>query len=724
MKHIVIKKVKNYFLEQDWSFIVGYFRMCKKGILVFSLIIFSLSIRGQESMPAAIEGDTLKEVVVTAFNATRRLLSTPGSLTLISKAQIESENPLTVVPLLQQASGVFAHSGTLSTSRITIRGIGAREPYSTGKIRAYFNNIPLTNGSGTSIVEHIDPSIIERLEIIKGPATSVYGAGLGGTINIVSRQPSLRPSGITSTTQVGSYGLLRNSLLLDGSREDISGSLVYSRTSMDGYRQNSEYRRDALTGIGQYIVDQKTKATALLYYSGMKGYIPSSVDSLTFMNDPRAAAASWGNAKGFEDSRKWLAGISGTHAFTTDWQLDLSLFSTLNNEMERRPWDFLYEDRTSAGTRIQASWSPAKGLMYWKISGGAELFFEDFRYRSYENQGLDRGQGQILSSHREGIWFLNFFAQADLNYDRWNLSAGLNANTNRVNYHDLKKADETDRSAIYRYGTILSPRLSANFRYNNYHAAFVTISHGFSPPSIAETLTPDGFVNLDILPEKSWNFEAGFRGSILAHQLFYDLSLYRMIISDLLVAERVGPDAWVGKNAGSSLHQGVEAELNGKLFYTASQKERWFSIREIFWRMAYSMNHFRFTDYVDEGVDYSGKEIPGVPPNFLNAGLSLVLSGGLYAKADINLSGRMPMNDANTHYSQAYQLIDLSLGYQKNSEKWDLDLYATVKNLTNQHYASMILVNAPAFGNASPRYYYPGLPIHYAFGLRLGYKKL
>jgi iron complex outermembrane recepter protein len=60
-------------------------------------------------------------------------------------------------------------------------------PYATGKIRAYFNHIPLTNGSGISIVEHIDPAVIERIELTKGPASSVYGAGLGGTINITAR---------------------------------------------------------------------------------------------------------------------------------------------------------------------------------------------------------------------------------------------------------------------------------------------------------------------------------------------------------------------------------------------------------------------------------------------------------------------------------------------------------------------------------------------------------
>jgi iron complex outermembrane recepter protein len=707
--------------QQAWLFVVVYFSMCKKNIFFFLILLFPYLLKGQEPEPVVPEEQTLDEVVVTAFNVSRRLLSTPGSLSLIGPEQIEASRPSTVLPLLNQASGVFAHAGTLSTSRITIRGIGAREPYATGKIRAYFNNIPLTNGSGTSIVEHIDPSIIERIEIIKGPATSAYGAGLGGTINITARQPSQRANGITNSFQAGSFGLFRNSLMLDGSRKNKAGSLVYSRTTMDGYRQNSQYRRDALTGTGQFNMGNKTRGTALLYYSDMKGFIPSSIDSLAFMNTPRAAAQNWLNARGYEDTQKLLAGVSGTHQINAELLIDISLFTTLHYEMERRPWDFLYEDRESGGTRTKLTWLQQAGMVQWRIMGGAELFFEDFRYKTYENQGGAGEQGNIISNNREGIRFFNFFAQTDLDYDRLNLSAGINANTNRINYRDIQQIDGIDRSAIYNYGLILSPRLSANYRLSNYHAVFATISHGFSPPSISETLTPEGFVNLDILPEKSWSYETGFRGGIFGNRLFYDLSLFRMHVWDLLVAERVGPDAWVGKNAGRSLHQGLEAELSGKIFQSTTSAGRWHSLKEIGWRSAYSFNNFRFTDYMDREIDYSGMKIPGVPDHMLNAGITLSLTGGFYTTTEFNLVGKMPMNDLNNRFTRAYHLLNGRLGYKKDLGKWSLDVYGAVNNITDQQYASMVLVNAPSFGNALPRYFYPGLPVNFSFGLKLAY---
>ncbi len=707
--------------QQEGVLVVVYLSMCKKSIFFFLILLFPFLLKGQEPEPVVSEEQTLDEVVVTAFNVSRRLLSTPGSLSLIGPEQIEASRPATVLPLLNQASGVFAHAGTLSTSRITIRGIGAREPYATGKIRAYFNSIPLTNGSGISIVEHIDPSVIERIEIIKGPATSAYGAGLGGTILITAREPSQRGSGITNSFQAGSFGLLRNSLMLDGSREGMAGSLVYSRTNMDGYRQNSQYRRDALTGLGQFSLGNKTRGTALLYYSDMKGFIPSSIDSLSFVNNPRAAAQNWLNARGYEDTQKLLAGVSATHQLNAELLLDISLFTTLHYEKERRPWDFLYEDRESAGTRMKLNWFRQTGMAQWRIMGGAELFFENFRYKTYQNAGGAGEQGAIISNNREGIRFFNFFAQADLDYESLNLSAGINANTNRINYRDIQQIGGIDRSDVYNYGLILSPRLSANYRLGNYHAVFATFSHGFSPPALSETLTPEGFVNLDILPEKSWSYEAGFRGGIFGNKLFYDLGVYRMQVKDLLVAERTGPDAWVGKNAGRSVHQGVEAELSGKLFQNAASAGKWLSTKEISWRASYSYNHYRFSDYVDRDVDYSGKSIPGVPEHLLNAGLQFVFSGGLYVHTILTTTGRMPMNDLNTRFANGYHVLDARIGYKKNVGRWNLDAFGAVNNLTNQHYASMILVNAPSYGSTPPRYYYPGLPVNFSFGLRLGF---
>ncbi len=705
--------------------LVCYFCGMQKIALNILLLVFAASVaHGQEveEREPVHEEYQLEEIEVTAFNVSRRLLAMPGSLSMIGPEQISRERTATVMPLLNQASGVFAQSGTLSTSRITIRGIGSRVPYATGKIRAYFNNIPLTNGSGITIMEVIDPSVIERIEIIKGPATSAYGAGLGGTINITSRQPFLKPAGVSNSIQLGSYGLLNNSIMVDLGSRNLASSMVYNRSQSDGFRQNSNYRRDAFTSVTQFRRGERTQGTLLVYLSDMKGYIPSSIDSLTFMDNPRAAAQNWLKTRGFNKTTALLTGISGTHDFTGGFTMDVSVFSTIHDEMERRPFDFLYEDRRSAGTRLKGTWVFLSGLTQWQMVAGSEFFFEDFRYKNYENIDAAGKQGEIISRNNEKIRYNNIFLQADADMKKLNLSAGLNANTNRIKYTNQIHMGGIDRSGIYNYGLILSPRFSANYRYHPAHAVFATISHGFSPPSLSETLTTDGFINPEILPEKSWNFETGLRGSFRNHLIFYDLSVYRMHVSDLLVAERVGEDAWVGRNAGSSVHQGVEFELQGTLFAAASRRNSFWQLGRSTLRSALSINHYRFSDFIDNGIDHSGNAIPGVPPLYWNVDLIGKLSGGLYADMGLAYAAGMPMNDANTRYSDPYIVARATAGFQKQFRKWDIDSFIRANNLFNTHYASMVLVNAPSFGNALPRYYYPGHPLSFSFGIRIGYQ--
>jgi iron complex outermembrane recepter protein len=682
----------------------------------------------------------LPEVMVSAFNVYRRLLDVPGSVSMIPGDRIEQENPVTVLPLFNQASGVFAHAGTFNTSRITIRGIGARVPYATGKIRAYFNQIPLTNGSGVSILEHIDPSVIERMEITKGPASSAYGAGLGGTVNITARQPAARQPGIGVGTEAGSFGLMRNSLVADMGRERLASSLVYSRTRSDGFRENNRYSRDALTSVTSLDLGDRTSFTALLAWSDMKGEIPSSIDSLTFYTSPVSAAQNWLRTRGYEDTRKLLAGVSGRHWFYDHLALDFSLFSTLHHEKEMRPFDVLYEDRNSAGGRLKASHYIRADRALLEIMGGGELFLEDFHYHTHENIGGEGLQGMQISENREGIRAFNLFLQTDMEAGRLNLSGGLNLHSTRIDYRDLFRIGGVDRSAVYRYGAIFSPRISANFRYRPFQSVFITISHGFSPPSLSETLTPEGFVNMDIRPERSWNAEAGLRGNLWNHRVFYDLNAYSMRVRDLLVAERVGEDAWVGRNAGASIHHGLEME--GEVIIL--QKQNWSGGRSpqppdsyehgsgkagvwgepvrISLRPVLTISDFRFTDFIDMDADHSGNRLPGIP--FFTGQLSVHagLRGGMYVSGNIRHVGEMPMNDANSRYSEPYTLLGVIVGYRRVVGRWSMHIYLKSENLSDTHHASMILVNAPAFGNTPPRHYYPGLPRNHAGGVQLQYR--
>src|SRR6056297_3165886 len=129
----------------------------------------------------ALSGE-IDEITVTAFRTPYNIYNTPAPVNLITPRQLEIGDAFTPVEALNLVPGVLMHHGTLNTNRLTIRGIGSRTPYATNKIKAYFGEIPLTSGDGETTLEDLENTSISRIEIIKGPSSSLFGAGLGGVI--------------------------------------------------------------------------------------------------------------------------------------------------------------------------------------------------------------------------------------------------------------------------------------------------------------------------------------------------------------------------------------------------------------------------------------------------------------------------------------------------------------------------------------------------------------
>ncbi|MFP4289055.1 MAG: TonB-dependent receptor family protein [Bacteroidales bacterium] len=680
-----------------------------------------------DRMPGVFLQDTnvvsLDEVVVRAFNRTDRILEVPGSLSHIGSLQIDRIKPETdLMPILDYVPGVFAHVGATNTSRVSIRGIGARVPYSTGKIRGYFNNIPLTNTSGDTFLQDIDPSILQSIDVVKGPATSAYGAGLGGTITMQTRQPRLRQTGFRNTSEAGSFDFFKNSLILDLVSGDNATSLSYTHMQSDGYRDNNRFNRDAVTSVSQFNAFNDVDITALLSYTRLKSFIPSSIDSITFVDDPTSAAANWMKTEGYEDSDRFLGGITGSKIFSEKLSGDITLFSVWNQEKEMRPFDVYYQERFTAGTRLKAKYALLQGSFSMDVSAGGEYLFEQYQYSNFENIDGEGVQGERISDNREEVFTGNTFMQVDGQWNRLRYSAGINANFTSINYTDLFHEGPLNKSGLYDYGNIISPRISTNYVYVDDHSLFATISHGFAPPSLSETLTPDGFINPDIRPEKSWNYEAGLRGSFDGGNLFYDVSIYQMNVQDLLVAQRIGGDAWIGRNAGNSRHRGLEAELHWIMIQRTNALL--FQLNELSFRSNYTLNDFIFTEFNDFGNDRAGNIIPGIPQQVIHISVYSETGLGLYFMPSLRYVDEMAMNDANTLFSQPYTLLNVMAGYKTTlgNGRWDMDLFFKANNLFDQKYASMILVNAPSFGNSLPRYYYPGLPLHFFMGLKIGFR--
>jgi iron complex outermembrane receptor protein len=264
----------------------------------------------------------------------------------------------------------------------------------------------------------------------------------------------------------------------------------------------------------------------------------------------------------------------------------------------------------------------------------------------------------------------------------------------------------------------LSPRIALNYKVNENLSIYGAVSHGFSPPTLAETLTPDGRINPDIKPEQGWNYESGLRGNLFRKSLSLDISLYTMQIKDLLVAKRIGPDAFVGVNAGKTAHTGLETTAR----FTPDNLRAWNSSITPSIFISYLYTHYRFVDFSEKGQDFSGNRLTGVPKDMLSAGIDMNTFIGIYGNLTFQHTGSMPMRDDNSKFSSPYSLLNGKLGYRRTLfNKINLNLYAGINNIFNEKYASMILVNAPSFGNSAPRYYYPGLPRNYYVNVKVGY---
>ena len=176
----------------------------------------------------------------------------------------------------------------------------------------------------------------------------------------------------------------------------------------------------------------------------------------------------------------------------------------------------------------------------------------------------------------------------------------------------------------------------------------------------------------------------------------------------------MGDDQYVGVNAGKTVHEGIEITLNHNVPINS-----FFKINSY---ISGSFGNYKFKEFIDNGNDFSGNKLTGVPANKINAGLTLNTILGIYWSGDFQFVDKIPLNDTNSAYTNAYHLINLKTGYRfEILPKLNIHLAAGVNNTTNEKYASLILPNAVGFGNASPRYYYAGLPINYYGMISLNY---
>ena len=108
----------------------------------------------------------LNEIVVTSLQNNQPLRNISAPIQIIGKSKIDISYIGDISSVLNSVPGIQMQSGTFQTTKITIRGIGSRSPYSTNRTRAFVDDIPLTTGDGTTVIDDVELSFIDKIEII------------------------------------------------------------------------------------------------------------------------------------------------------------------------------------------------------------------------------------------------------------------------------------------------------------------------------------------------------------------------------------------------------------------------------------------------------------------------------------------------------------------------------------------------------------------------------
>ncbi|TBW27578.1 TonB-dependent receptor domain-containing protein [Gramella sp. KN1008] len=664
--------------------------------------------------------DQLSEVILRSPNIPKKLIRTPAAVSLISKADLQRTSNINLVEDFNYLPGVYVNQGALNTNKINIRGVGSRAQYSTNRIKAYINAIPLTTAEGDLTLDDFDPEFLDRIEIVKGPVSSLFGAGLGGAVNLYTERITEDERSVSGDFTYASFNTRKSRMNITYVKDSLDISVNYNKIDSEGYRDNGEYNRISMTANAGLLSKKGNYWSFLYSYTNIKAFIPSSLNETDFLNTPEKAAFTWAQSAGYESYSKNIIGLSYQHIFTKKFRNETSVFYNARDGYEPRPFNILDDVRSSVGMRTRFNLETSLLERSAEFSFGSEAMLEWYDMATFENlyeESEKPGsiQGELLSKNHQARDYVNIFGQMNMDItEKLLLELGFNFNSTAYSLEDDFPDDDVDQSGDYSFDPVFSPRLGLSYEALPEKNLYISISHGFSTPTVEETLTPEGLINTDLQTEKGWNYEVGFKGSWFNHRLYTEASLYSIHISDLLVARRVGQDQYVGINAGKAQRKGIEFSSS----FNTILAEDW----QLNLFLNSNFNFFKYEQFVDRGEDYSGNEIPGTPEYLIAPGMEVKLKD-FSAKFNYQAFGEIALNDENTEYTSAYQLLNLKLDYDLTlSRDLALQLNFGIINLLDEHYAASVVTNAVGFGGSAPRYYYPGNPRNYFGGMSVKYE--
>lgn len=661
--------------------------------VVLCALSVSTNLQAQEEIDTVRE---LNEVVVTGYKYNRPLSQVPLALGFIDSTAFYRFNASSLLPIINTLPGVRMEERSPGSYRFSIRGSTLRSPFGVRNVKVYLDGLPFTDPGGNTYLNLIDLSLVGSLEIMKGPAGSMYGAGTGGAILMESPQTTAGKREIALSGTAGSYGLRMFGARYSSGSAQSQWRVSYNRLQGDGYREQSAMHRDVLHASGTYALNKRSTIhthllLADLYYETPGGLTRAQYDTLpTQARPPTATIPGAVEQRAAVTNKTLYAGLSNSYEWNNHCSSQTGVYATYTRFENASIRNYERKTEQSMGLRSTTTWSFDNG----KIDFGAEFQTGFSPVNVYDNNAGQTGSVQNLDEIRSSGVFA--FAQADLKFHGgYFLTLGGSLNFYSVDYTQLTALPPFSQSSSFT--PELSPRIALIKEFERGFSVYTSWSHGFSPPTVAELFPSTSSFNSSLNAEKGLNYELGIR-TRADKRYYFDLSAYSFHMTDAIVVRRDDSGADYFVNAGGAVQNGVECYAAWQSVHArarAFQYKLWSSL---------TLNDYTFKDYVQGANDYSDNPVTGVPPVIWIAGLDLSVSN-VYFHATFTFNDELTLNDAATEYADAYSLLSIRFGWQKQvTSGFILDVFAGGDNLLDEKYSLGNDLNA--FGgryfNAAP----------------------
>ncbi len=579
--------------------------------------------------------------------------------------------------------------------RLSIRGFGARSAFGVRGVRVYIDGIPATLPDGQTDLSRLDLAAVREVEVLRGPASAIYGNAAGGVVMIHTTDPGDAPLAVQAGLLAGSGGLARAHTRVGGRSAGFAYQARLTRRHVDGFRAFAASSRTVadFRGSGSLAGGRLDALGALVDYAADN---PGSLTANQLRADPTQANPANVAQKTSEAGRQGLVGLRWDRR-TGAGRVELTgwgLLKTLDNPI---PPVIIDLHRRAAGGRVL--WLGGIGPVGVAVGGEAGLQRDD--RRNHENDGGARGD--LVLSQVEWVRQLGAFTHTRLPIGNdVDFTAGARYDSYRFRARD-RFTDGDPNDSGERVMSAFSPTAGVRARLAGALDLYANVATAFETPTTTELVNrPDsaGGFNPDLEPQRTTSVELGARGD--AGRLTYQVAVYRARVRDALIPFEVAtsPGRQYYRNAGTTRHQGVETAVSVSVTPRLRAD------------MAYTWTDARFRDFEVDARQYGGNRVPGVTPHRFEGTLTGRLDRALIA-LDATVSGRTPVDDANTDAADGYTLLSVRGEWTVDAPGLRVDPFAGISNILDTDYISSVAVNA--FGR---RFFEPGPGRAFHLGVR------